>query len=171
MPNQLTITKFSENAMFVNRAVGLVLGNGKVSGYEEMKSREGAYFCVTSYGVPIAGGLVGTVPDPRKREKYDRLSREKCHRLAMNRKNGHKLSRDSLNEAQEQYAGAIAGALLEFSFSGYLAEVDEVAAGLLAVACGDLHHDEACRALRKNGCLELFAEYFVIGIDNQGSRL
>lgn len=128
--------------------------------YDGMQSRDGAYFCVSHQGTPIAGGLVGDVPKFDKREKYDRLSREKCHRLFEFRNLGHRLSRQSMCESEEKYAGAVSGNENQYSFSGYLADVDEIAAAMLAVGCGDMSRKDARILLRDNPYMPDVAFYF-----------
>ncbi|HTR18899.1 MAG TPA: hypothetical protein VMH91_02885 [Candidatus Paceibacterota bacterium] len=146
---------FASRATYVAGVVQALLRD-----YEGMQGRDGAYFCVSHQGTPIAGGLVGDVPKLDKREKYDRLSREKCRRLFEFRDLGHRLSRQSMNESEEKYAGAVSGNENEYGFSGYLPDVDEIAGAMLAVGCGDMSRKDARKLLRDNRYMSIVEFYF-----------
>lgn len=133
----------------------------------KMVSRKGSYFSVTNLSILLVGGLVGAVPLLEKRKKYAFLSLEKCERTFGHRCLGHRSSRESMDESRQRFPGAVAGYVNEYGFSGYTADVDEVAATLLAFLCGDLRYADVKKLLARNPCFGLFHESFVKEIDRR----
>ena len=112
------------------------------------KGRDGAVFTVTlldgRHATPIPLGFL----DTQERNTFLTYGLEKCQRLAQH--GDHAASRESRDEEQGQYPGAVRCTNSLRSVSGWSSDLDELAAVLWAVEMGDLDVETARQILEEN---------------------